>query len=95
LTATQIHAHTRTLTQWLTHTHTRTLTQWLTHTHTRTLTQWLTHTHTRTQAIQHGNAAAARLLYENGARLSKDKADDFLFAAAAEGDCSLLEILRE
>jgi ankyrin repeat protein len=46
-------------------------------------------------AIKHGNAAVARILYENGARLSTGKAATFLCAAASEGDASLLRMLDE
>lgn len=46
-------------------------------------------------AIKHGNAAVARILYENGARLSKGKAATFLCTAAAYGDCALLQMLNE
>jgi hypothetical protein len=46
-------------------------------------------------AIKHGNAVAARILHETGARLSKGKGATFLCAAAAEGDCSLLRMIDE
>ncbi|TFJ86293.1 hypothetical protein NSK_002501 [Nannochloropsis salina CCMP1776] len=46
-------------------------------------------------AIKHGNLSVARVLYENGARLSKGKAATFLCTAAANGDSSLLQMLFE
>ncbi|GAB5032884.1 potassium channel skor-like [Nannochloropsis oceanica] len=46
-------------------------------------------------AIKHGNLSVARILYENGARLSKGKAATFLCTAAANGDSSLLRMLFE
>ena len=46
-------------------------------------------------AIKHGNLSVARILYENGARLSKGKAATFLCTAAANGDSSLLQMLFE
>jgi len=43
----------------------------------------------------HSNQAVAHILFENGARLSIDRAEAFLCMAAAEGDFPMLRVLSE
>lgn len=43
----------------------------------------------------HSNPSVAHILYENGARLSIDRAATFLCMSAAEGDFPMLRLLSE
>jgi len=54
------------------------------------------HSHIHTHFIGgNNNQAAAHILFDNGARLSLERAATFLCTAAAEGDCPMLRLLSE